>query len=54
MEETIITTVALVEVTVGEEKEETMSSNRFENTVKFGKAVFQILEGVVNILKVLR
>lgn len=51
----MVTEVVIEEDTIIDNaKEEKMDKNRFENVVKFGKAVFQILEGVVNILKVVR
>ncbi len=51
----MVTEVVIEEDTIIDNaKEEKMDKNRFENVVKFGKAVFQILEGVVNILKVIK
>lgn len=49
-----VTEVVIEDDACTKEEEKTMNKNRFENVVKFGKAVFQILEGVVNILKVVR
>lgn len=50
----VVTEVVIDEETNSNNKEEKMDKNRFENVVKFGKAVFQILEGVLNILKVVK